>query len=327
MNGVPQQQNMATPPSALSTTAATVAAAAAMVASSSSVTTAAGCSTGFGSCMHLAISLNNQGVVLLQQGNITDAIQTLNDSLRLIDCAVECCKNQSSNNSTCVQEAATTTDMMMTPKTVCILRMEEPVGCSDTAAAQEEEEEGVTTSREQEDDDHRFFTNTAGTRSPVSVILVSNKASEVMDVELVTSVIFFNISLSYATRAHTAPVNHQQHQQQQAKKMGDHQMAMRLSETGWSILSGRLALATTNSDQNGAESEPYLCMAEKILNQLIELHEEQQQLESAEEENSSSHSSNTILCTYYDLLECVLHSLTMVESIQDMEKEAAAGAA
>lgn len=274
--------------------------------------------------MNRAVILNNQGVALLQQSNFTDAIQTLNDSLRLIDCAVECSKNQNNNEQAARQQAENAAQQnnnnntadMMTRKTVCILRMEEPVG-GGRRGSSNAAQEGVTIG----DVDHFV---TAGTR-PVSVVPLSDEASEVMDVELVTSVIFFNISLSYATRAHA-------HQQQQANMRGDHQMAMRLSETGWSILSGRLALAMNSDnfhDQNdgGCAAEPYLCMAEKILHQLIELHEEQQLGTDAEEQSSSSASSSTILCTYYDLLECVLHSLTMVESMQDMEKQAAAGAA
>jgi hypothetical protein len=55
-------------------------------------------------------------------------------------------------------------------------------------------------------------------------------------------------------------------------------------------------------------------MAEKIVYQMIELCEK------------LGHDETT-LRTYYDLLQCIVHRLTMVESIKDMEKDAAAGAA
>jgi hypothetical protein len=300
--------------------------------------------------MHRAVILNNHGVVLLQQSNFAGAIQTLNDSLRLIDCAVECSKNENSNSNATVQarrEASlvqhdnSTTDM--TRQTVCILRMEEPVGAarggrsnstnrSDAAAADEQEEEEWMTDYE----DHGAAT---GTR-PVSVVPLTKEASQVMDVELVTSVIFFNISLSYATRASAAAAAQQQQLPQAETSattppptkqimMRDQQMALSLSETGWSILSGRLPSAT-NRD-NFQKAEPYLAMAEKILHQIIELRE---QLYGACDDNDDNNnnaaetqSNHSTLCTYYDLLESVLRSLTMVDSIKDMELEAAAGAA
>jgi hypothetical protein len=237
--------------------------------------------------LHSAIHLNNEGVALLQQRKYACAMNTLNDSLRLIGVAVECSQRDGATSHGVVTSTTFHDDDTTGITTASLVGGGQPV-----------------------DVYHLRMEPTPYSGPPVTypVSIVSSLSnptkSDVMGIDLITSVIFFNLGLAYASRAADAT----------KRGRDDHQMSLRLSEIGWTILNARLSLATATHSEITTKTEPYLAMLKKILYQVIQLYKK-------------LGVDETTLRTFHDLLACIAHRLTMIESIKDIEKHAAAGAA
>jgi hypothetical protein len=277
-----------------------------------------------------AAILNNAGVALLTKKTYDAATDHLNEALVLVKCAIKAGQSNQVVASASAQGRDNKEKLLSRSSKATFITEEKNEscidGCSTTTSTLRCQTSTTSLAMPPQEQQQQTLHQVQQRQQPIVILQVPNNTDSGSSLcslrvfQFLASIIILNLSIANQDAA--VEDSHQVNAEVADKHL---EMALRLAQMSWSVVSQLLSVMT---HAQALEKPTLLILAETTLRHLIAVQEQQQQQTAARGESSSSSSSRAAdTMKYYQLLHGVIHTFSMIQATRALFNSAHAAAA